>query len=94
MKCRSLCDPWYPFAMQSCHHVCRQTFWEQYSKAANDAAQALAARRSKETAVRDVFKRAVAKLINPQVGIGIYCLQRYLSYACIHVQMHACLVLE
>ena len=47
--------------------TCRQTFWEQYSTAANDAAQALAQRRSKEATMRDVFKRAVSRLIPAQV---------------------------
>lgn len=47
---------------------CRQTFWEQYSQAANDAAQALAARRNQEAAIREVFKRAVARLIPAQVS--------------------------
>ncbi len=46
----------------------RQIFWENYSKAANDAAQSLAVRRNKEAAVRDVFRKAVARLIPVQVG--------------------------
>lgn len=48
---------------------CRQAFWDTYSNAADDAAHALAALRNKEAAVRDVFKRAVSRLIPPQVGV-------------------------
>ena len=46
---------------------CRQCFWESYSKAANDAAQSLAVRRNKEAGVRDLFRKAVARLIPLQV---------------------------
>ena len=46
---------------------CRQSFWESYSKAANDAAQSLAVRRNKEAGVRDLFRKAVARLIPLQV---------------------------
>ena len=46
---------------------CRQSFWESYSKGANDAAQGLAVQRNKEAAVRDLFRKAVARLIPLQV---------------------------
>lgn len=46
---------------------CRQVFWENYSKAANDAAQSLALRRNKEAGVRELFRKAVARLIPVQV---------------------------
>ena len=46
----------------------RQSFWESYSKGANDAAQSLAVRRNKEAAVRDLFRKAVARLIPLQVN--------------------------
>ena len=63
---------------------CRQAFWESYSKAANDAAHALAAKRNKEAAVRDLFKRAVSRLIPPQVGNTVQacwmsCMPSYFS---------------
>ena len=64
-----LCHSAYLKSIPSSDRVfCRQAFWESYSKAANDAAQALAARRNKEAAVRDLFKKAVSRLIPPQVG--------------------------
>lgn len=58
-----------PVAYRHCLAECmrRQSFWESYSKGANDAAQGLAVQRNKEAAVRDLFRKAVARLIPLQV---------------------------
>lgn len=58
-----------PVAYRHCLAECmrRQVFWENYSKAADNAAQSLALRRNKEAAVRELFRKAVARLIPVQV---------------------------